>query len=108
MKPVGAFRQAITGGDNTTIDQTWLVVMFAVFVVLPLVIISLVTLAALDVFLNHHEASVAGLGGGIAAVIAAVGAFVASCALILSQDRKPQPPQTTTVTTASKTEVTTP
>ena len=82
--------------------------MFAVFFVLPLVIVALVSLSAIDVYMNKHDANIGGLGGGIAAVIASVGAFIASCALILSQDRKPLPQQTTTTTTAAQTTTTTP
>lgn len=95
-------RQAITGSDNRTIDPSFLIVVFTVFGILPLVILILSSLSALDVWLNHHEAAVGALGGGIAAVIAAVGALIASCATILYQDRKP-----TTTTTTATTESTT-
>lgn len=84
---VALWRQAITGDDNKTLDPAFLPVMFAVFLILPAVITLLIALAAIDVVVNHHEANVGALGGGIAAVIAAVGAFIASCAVILRQDR---------------------
>lgn len=95
------FRQAITGADNRTVDPSFLVVMFTVFGILPMVIFILCALSALDIWLNNHEAAVGALGGGIAAVIAAVGALIASCAAILYQDRKPAVPATTTTESQS-------
>jgi hypothetical protein len=95
------FRQAITGTDNRTIDPSFLVVMFTVFGILPMVIVILCGLSGLDIWLNKHEAAVGALGGGIAAVIASVGALIASCAAILYQDRKPSAPATTTTESQS-------
>jgi len=102
------WKQAITGDDNRTIDPSWLVVMYAVFFVLPLVILALIGVAMIDVFYNKHEASVGGLGGGIAAVIGAVAGFIVSCSVILKQDRAPQSPSTTTTTAVQQTTVSAP
>lgn len=92
---VALWRQAITGDDNKTLDPAFLPVMFAVFLVLPAVITLMIILAGIDVIVNKHEASIGALGGGIAAVIAAVGAFIASCAVILRQDRTTTSPGST-------------
>lgn len=100
---VGIFRGLITENDNRTISPTFAAVYFAVYVVLPLVIIALVSLAVVDVVVNKHDANVAGVGGGIAAVIGAVGAYVLGLAVLLSQDKKPDPPQITTTTTTTAT-----
>lgn len=96
---VNWWRGAITGPDNVTIDPTFLCVMYAVFIVLPLILISLIGISLVDVFVNGNDYSPVSLGGGIAAVIAAVGAFIGTCAALLAQDKKPQPPSTTTSVT---------
>lgn len=80
-------QQFITMADDKTLDQSWAIAHFAVFRILPSVIGLLVALAAADVILNKHDAQIAGLGGGIAAVIGAVAGFIAAAALILRQDR---------------------
>lgn len=103
MSDVGLFRGLITENDNRTISPTFSAVWFAVYVVLPMVILLLTALAFVDVVVNKHDANVGGLGGGIAAVIAAVGAFISGLALLLSQDKKPDPPVTTTTTTTTAT-----
>lgn len=103
MSDVGIFRGLITESDNRTISPTFSAVWFAVYVVLPMVIVLLTALAFVDVVVNNHDANVGGLGGGIAAVIAAVGAFISGLALLLSQDKKPDPPVTTTTTTTTAT-----
>jgi hypothetical protein len=103
MSDVGIFRGLITENDNRTISPTFSAVWFAVYVVLPMVILLLTALAFVDVVVNEHDANVGGLGGGIAAVIAAVGAFISGLALLLSQDKKPDPPITTTTTTTTAT-----
>lgn len=103
-KDVGLFRGLVTESDNRTISPTFAAVWFAVYLVLPLVLALLIGLAYLDVLMNNHEANVGGLGGGIAAVLASVGAYVSGLALLLSQDKKPDPPaivQTTTTTTTA-------
>lgn len=103
MKKVGIFRGLITEADNVTISPTFAAVYFAVYIILPLVLLTLAGLAVVDVVVNQHEANVGGVGGGIAAVIAAVGAFVTGMAVVLSQDKKPDAPVTTTTTTSTST-----
>lgn len=100
---VGIFRGLITEADNETTSPTFAAVFFAVYVVLPLVLIMLSGLAITDVIVNKHEANVGGVGGGIAAVIASVGAFVTGMAVVLSQDKKPDAQQTVTTTTSTTT-----
>lgn len=95
------WKQAITDDTNRVIEPSFLCVIFAVFLVMPTVILILSGVAVLDVVMNKHEASIGGLGGGIAAVIASVGTFVGAMAIVLNQDRKPQNPGITTTTTSA-------
>lgn len=106
-REVGWWEGSITGSDNETMDPTFMCVMFAVFILTPLVILALIGVAIVDVYFNHHDASVAGLGGGIAAVIGSVAAFVLCMSQILKQDKMnnsgapPPAVQTTTQTTTT-------
>jgi uncharacterized protein YqgC (DUF456 family) len=103
------WHQAITGPDNHALEPSMLAAMVGVFVMLPLVILLLCGIAGIDVVLNKHEASVGALGAGIAAVLAAMGAYIASLVLMLRQDRVTSAIVSTTETSStSKTKTTTP
>lgn len=102
------WRQLITGPDNVQIEPSMLAAMFGVFILLPFVIILLCGLAYLDVVVNKHDAAVGALGGGVGAVIAAMGAYIVSLVLMLRQDRAPLPPGTTTSSSSSTTKTTNP
>lgn len=101
MSDVGIFRGAITEKDNRTVSPTFLAVWWAVFVVLPIVLLSMIGLAYVDVIVNKREANLGGLGGGIGAVLSTLGIFVASMVALLWQDKKPESPQATTTTTTT-------
>jgi hypothetical protein len=81
-------RGAVTEDDNRTVSPVFLAVGFTIYVVMPLVIVLLATVAIVDVIVNHHEASIVSVGGGIAAVIGAVGALVTGLAVVLRQDKR--------------------
>lgn len=104
MSEVGIFRGAITERDNKTVSPTFLAVWWAVFVVLPVILLAMIGLAYVDVIVNKREANIGGLGGGVATVLGGLGLFVGSMVALLWQDKKPDSPPaaiTTTTTTTS-------
>ena len=106
MKPadVSTYTMLTTEADNQTKSPIFMAVWFATFIVLPVTTLTMIGLSFTDVVVNKHEASVAGLGGGIAAMLGGLGGFVAGMAALLAMDKRPDPPsitQTTTTTTTA-------
>lgn len=107
MKIVVGFWQGIlTQADNRTFDPTYACILFVTFIVLPLSMVGILGISALDVYFNKHEFSAAAVGAGIAAVIVAIGGYLAAAAAFINQDRKPGAPSKT-VTSSSTEEITT-
>lgn len=89
----GWIRQAITQDDNVTIDPSFLIVVFAVFVILPSAIGVMAWLSATDLLINKREFNAVNFGTGIAAMIGALGVFITGAAMILKADKQsPAPP----------------
>lgn len=101
MTHAGWWTQAITEDDNHTIDRPFLFVFFAVFIILPIVLAALIGLSVIDVVVNNSEYNPASLGGGVAATLGGVAAFVVSMVALLYQDKKASPPSVTTTTTVA-------
>jgi hypothetical protein len=102
-REVSMFRMLITESDNQTVSPVFAAVYWSVYIVMPASVVLTIALAYVDVLVNNHEANLGGLGGGIAAILAALGAFISGMALLLSQDKKPDPPIVTTTTTTTAT-----
>lgn len=89
MKPegVGWIRGAVTRDDNKTIDPTMLCVVATVLLGMPMAFAIMAGITVIDVYVNKQPFSPAGFGGGAAAVIGAIGAFILTAGQLLKQDR---------------------
>lgn len=100
---VSTYTMLTTESDNQTKSPIFMAVWFATFIVLPVTMLTMIGLSFTDVVVNKHEASVAGLGGGIAAMLGGLGGFVAGMAALLAMDKRPDPPLVTHTTTTTAT-----
>ena len=103
------FKQAVTGPDNKTFEGAYLA-LAAIIALVILTIFSMLILAGVEIGLCDRKLqkecfNPAGLGGGIAAAIAAVGAFLGGVGAFIALDRKPSEAPTTTTTESQSTVV---
>jgi hypothetical protein len=101
-------KQAVTASDNTTYEGAYLA-LAAIIALTALTILAMLLLAGVEIALCNRTLpkecfNPAGLGGGIAAAIAAVGAFLAGVGSYIWLDRKgtAAPVPATTTTTEEK------
>ncbi|HEX5863437.1 MAG TPA: hypothetical protein VF014_04125 [Casimicrobiaceae bacterium] len=109
-------KQALTREDNRTYDGAYLA-LAAVIAMVGFTITALMVLAFIDMLSNvDNNFSYGGLGGGIAAIIGALGAFIGSVGGYILLERKgvavteagPLATKTTTESQSSVTKTTTP
>lgn len=107
MSRASWFKQAVTQPDNRTYEGAY-IALAAVIGMVAFTILSLIALAWVDMLSEReNNFSYGGLGGGIAAVIAALGGFLGGVGGFILMDRKGVTPPPGTTTTEEKSTVVT-